>query len=57
MNENSFWLRMFLGLATIFTVGLVLTLLICRSWDKLYIQEGYVRATLPGYDRPVWVKQ
>lgn len=56
MSENTFWLLLWLGLASVLC-GMVATINIADAYrDCVAMQNGYVRRTVPGCSSPVWTK-
>lgn len=56
MDDNKFWFRLLVSLAAIFWAGAIVTCLICKAWDKQYIDAGYSKTTIQGSEMRTWVK-
>lgn len=56
MNENKFWLSLWLGLAAIVFTGASVLMWIDFQSDKYFVNHGYTRAMLVGSSMVQWVK-
>jgi hypothetical protein len=57
MNDNKFWLILWVTLAVCATVFGCWILEFSNERTEMFINAGYTRECLPGYDWPQWVKK
>lgn len=55
MDDNKFWLSVFVGSFLVIFTGIASICFICKQWDAQYIEAGYTKVSLPGMPRAHWV--